>query len=85
MLGDPNLKGKDFAYTVVSRGKELGRAIRTTRYRYTSWSTGEELYDLENDPFEETNLANSENTRALIEKMRECLARLEIKATAKKR
>ncbi|MDA7861428.1 sulfatase [bacterium] len=85
MLGDPNLKGKDFAYTVVSRGKDLGRAIRTTRYRYTSWSTGEELYDLENDPFEETNLANSENTRALIEKMRECLARLEIKATAKKR
>jgi iduronate 2-sulfatase len=85
MLENSKLRGKDCAYTVVSRGKELGRAIRTQRFRYTSWSAGEELYDLGSDPFEKINLANSKNSRALIEQMRERLSRVETKALAKKR
>mgnify|MGYP002012393976 CR=1 FL=1 len=79
------LKGIDCAYTVVSRGKTLGRAIRTQRYRYTSWSTGEELYDLEADPFEENNLVRSKDTRPLLDEMRQRLIQVEIKANAKKR
>ncbi len=31
MLLDPTSKGKEVAYTVVSRGQELGKAIRTRR------------------------------------------------------
>ena len=85
ILEDPKVGGKDFAYTVVSRGKDLGRAIRTQRYRYTSWATGEELYDLQNDPLEETNIANVVKSRKLIEQMREHLAQVEIRASGKKR
>ena len=85
MLEDPKVGGKDFAYTVVSRGKDLGRAIRTQRYRYTSWATGEELYDLQNDPLEETNIANVVKSRKLIEQMRKHLAQVEIRASGKKR
>ncbi len=85
MLGNPQLGGKDFAYTVVSRGKDLGRAIRTKRYRYTSWATGEELYDLQTDPLEENNIANVAKSRNLIEQMRKDLVEVEIKASAKKR
>ena len=49
MLRDPSSDGREFAYTVVTRGKKLGKAIRTPRFRYTLWPTGEELYDLQND------------------------------------
>ena len=85
MLSDPQLEGKKFAYTVVSRGENLGRAIRTQRYRYTTWLTGEELYDLQNDPLEETNLANLEDSKDVIDRMRRNLIRVEKEASAKKR
>jgi iduronate 2-sulfatase len=32
MLRNPNVDGKEFAYTVVTRGKELGKAIRTAEH-----------------------------------------------------
>ena len=59
MLRDPKAAGKPLAYTVVTRGNQLGRAIRTERWRYAKWPSGEELYDLKVDPAEETNLAHS--------------------------
>jgi arylsulfatase A-like enzyme len=61
MLRDPNASGKDVVYTVVSRGKNLGKAIRTDRWRYSKWVDGEELYDLHQDPEEHHNLANLES------------------------
>lgn len=70
MLADPTAPGKPVAYTMVKRGEERGRAIRTHRYRYALWPDGEELYDLENDPHEYTNLANSTEHRELLEQMR---------------
>jgi iduronate 2-sulfatase len=85
MLEDSTTKGKEVAYTVVSRGKELGKAIRTQRYRYTLWPTGEELYDLSTDSQEEQNLANSAEHSERLEKLREQLARIEKKAAQKKR
>jgi len=60
MLRDPKAEGKQLAFTVVVRCKELGNAIRTARWRYTRWPSDEELYDLQSDPEEETNLANEE-------------------------
>ena len=70
-LRDPNAKGKPVAYTVVTRGQQLGRAIRTDRWRYAKWSRGEELYDLNSDPAEENNLANSPQHKSTLESMRE--------------
>lgn len=85
MLRDPTASGKDVVYTVVARGKPLGKAIRTQRYRYTLWPTGEELYDLQNDPHEQTNLANSSEHAETLATMRTNLIHAEAKAVARKR
>jgi arylsulfatase A-like enzyme len=46
------------ARTVMSRGKEIHRSARSTRFRYSRYASGEEeLYDHENDPHEFDNLA----------------------------
>ncbi len=62
MLDDPASPGKEVAYTVVRRGNLLGRSIRTTRWRYAEWGSSDqaELYDLENDPYEDHNLADGD-------------------------
>ncbi|MGB7328616.1 MAG: sulfatase [Rubripirellula sp.] len=85
MFRDPAAAGKKIAYTVVTRGKDLGKAIRTDRYRYTQWPTGEELYDLREDPREDTNLADSPRHAETVELLRKNLARAESVAVARKR
>ena len=59
LLDNPTGLGKDVAYTVVTRGKLLGRSIRTARWRYAEWGSADqaELYDLRDDPHEDRNLA----------------------------
>jgi uncharacterized sulfatase len=60
-LNDPAAAGKAAAFTVVKRGNaNLGRSVRTDRYRYTEWDGGKkgaELYDHTADPGEWKNLA----------------------------
>jgi len=73
MLKDPDSTGKEVVYTVVTRGERLGKAIRTQRFRYTLWPTGEELYDLHSDPHECTNLANSPKYSGTMATLREQL------------
>ena len=85
MLREPSSRGKEIAYTVVTRGRELGKAIRTQRYRYALWPTGEELYDLAADPREETNLAGSANHSKTLEAMRMNLTIAESRAVSKRR
>ena len=85
MLHDPASGGKDVAYTVVTRGKPLGKAIRTQRYRYTLWPTGEELYDLSVDPQEQTNLAGSPKHASTLKMMRKNLGKAEARAVSKTR
>ncbi len=84
MLKDPQSAGKEVAYTVVTRGEHLGKAIRTQRYHYTKWPTGEELYDLSRDPYEETNLSDAPKHKATLEMMRKHLAKSETVAIAAK-
>ena len=74
MLHNPNATGKDAVYTVVSRGKHLGAAIRTDRWRYAKWSDGEELFDLQNDPEEHHNLAGEKKYAKTLKTLRATLA-----------
>lgn len=81
-LDDPTVEGREYAYTVVSRGKKLGKAIRSQRWRYAVWPDGEELYDLVNDPLEHRNLATSKDYVELLERMRQRLAEVDAQAMA---
>lgn len=85
MLRDPTKTGRTVAYTVVTRGQQLGKAIRTQRYRFTVWPTGEELYCLVTDPREETNLAHLPQYANVLTLMRAHLDSAEAAANAKKR
>ncbi len=82
MLDDPATGGKELAYTVVARGQELGKAIRTDRWRYTKWPVGEELYDLMRDQREDRNLAQSRDHEETLRSLRALLARKDAEAAA---
>lgn len=60
LLADPKRTIKDAAFTLVTRGKNYGQSVRTERWRFTQWSDGQqELYDHNNDPEENHNVAAS--------------------------
>ncbi len=80
MLKAPETAGKEAVYTVVTRGKSLGKAVRTERWRYSKWPDGEELYDLKKDIDEHHNLARSPEHSTTLKAMRKHLAQLEKKA-----
>ena len=85
ILRDPAAKGRDAAYTVVSRRGDLGRSIRTERWRFARWpGGGEELYDLKNDPAEESNLAALPNHGRQTRTMRARLAKAQAVAIAER-
>ena len=81
LLDDPSKDFKQAAYSVITLGG-LGRSLRTDRYRYAEYfkttdfpdettnSQAVELYDLENDPLEQRNLATSPEHAALVRKFR---------------
>ncbi|HVW37469.1 MAG TPA: sulfatase [Pirellulales bacterium] len=59
-LDDPSQQVKDAAFTQLRRGNFDGYSIRTSRWRYTLWDDGrkgEQLYDMQTDAGELTNLA----------------------------
>ena len=85
MLRDTSSPGKDTAYTVVTRGRHLGKAVRTERWRYARWPDGEELYDLSVDADECVNLATFADHTETITTMRRFLARAEATATLDER
>lgn len=74
-LRDPAAQVRDAAMHVYPRGKLIGRAIRTERYRLVEWkeaaadqSTAQiELYDYQSDPLETINVAAAQpDTVALL-------------------
>ena len=79
LLDDPRRPGKQAAHTQVRRGRVDGRSVRTARWRYTEWDggrQGRELYDHDNDPAEQTNLAADPALRATVEELSALLAPL---------
>ena len=67
ILKNPKHQIRDHAYHCYPRGKRLGRAIRTERYRLVTWRAWDvaeietvELYDYEDDPLETKNIAESQ-------------------------
>ena len=79
-LKDANAPGKEAVYTIVTRGQNFGKAIRTKRWRYARWPDGEELYDLANDPEEHVNLAGNDSHADLFKTMRGHLHEAETRA-----
>ncbi|MCU0707497.1 MAG: sulfatase [Pirellula sp.] len=74
MLKAPQTVGRGWALTQVSRGGQndrfFGYSLRTDRWRYTEWDSGErglELYDHDADPGERTNLAKSEAHKEIVQ------------------
>jgi arylsulfatase A-like enzyme len=64
VVDDPSKTVKDAAFTQLRRGNMQenfhGYSVRTARWRYTLWDEGrkgEQLFDMQTDPGETTNLA----------------------------
>ena len=64
------------AFTVLRWGTDLGKCVRTERWRYSEWNGGKdgmELYDHRNDPFEFTNLAHDPNSAEILAGLKEMI------------
>ena len=76
LLKNPELPGKQMAFTQVQRASIAGRSVRTERWRYTEWDQGKqgvELYDHSNDPGEYYNLARDSRYTQTIEELSQAL------------
>ncbi|MCX7012291.1 MAG: sulfatase [Candidatus Sumerlaeota bacterium] len=77
LLDDPNRPWKTAAFSQYPRGGDaMGYAMRTDRYRFVHWinrKTGDlianELYDHQDDPLENVNLANRAENKGLVEQL----------------
>src|SRR5665213_239625 len=78
LVEDPQAEWNHPAYTQVTRGKIMGRSVRTEQWRYTEWGHGDkgvELYDQANDPKEFKNLASDPAQAQTIAKMKALLSK----------
>jgi arylsulfatase A-like enzyme len=76
VLDDPAKSVKDAAFTQLRRGNFNGYSIRTLRWRYTLWDDGqkgEQLYDLQADANEMTNLAADPQHAGTVAQLRQRL------------
>lgn len=83
LLADPQRAGKTAVFSQYLRTgteKFMGRSVRTSRWRYTEWKNlaeelaGVELYDEQNDPQENLNVAQEPANAAIIAECAKLLA-----------
>jgi iduronate 2-sulfatase len=75
LLDDPNRPWKKAAFTVVSRPRGLGRAVRTETHTLLVWPDGnEQLYDHTRDPHEYENLATDTRVKETADQLRRLLS-----------
>ncbi|MGE4550384.1 MAG: sulfatase, partial [Opitutales bacterium] len=84
VLDKPEFQRRGSAYTVVSRGTQLGRSVRTARWRYAEWGKAREaeLYDLKDDPREIHNLAQAKQHKKTLVEMRALLVQRQKEAAS---
>ena len=83
LLDHPERLGKKkYAYSIVTRGKDMGYALRNQRWRYGKWPDGEELYNLTRDPEEKKNLAGRDDLHPRLEEFRKILKEKQALATS---
>lgn len=81
LIDDPELAWKRAAFSQYPRvvpgyGPGMGHSMRTRRYRFTEWTVQEtdfkayELYDHQNDPQENNNLAHRPDLSALVKRLK---------------
>jgi iduronate 2-sulfatase len=79
VLDDPAKSVKDAAFTQLRRGNFDGYSVRTDKWRYTVWDggqKGEQLYDMQADPGETTNLAADAQHAAVVKELRDKIGRI---------
>lgn len=76
LLDEPERVWKTAAFSQYPRSGAMGYTIRTDRYRYTEWRSkkpgpllGVELYDHQQDPEENVNLAGRPECKEVIEQL----------------
>jgi uncharacterized sulfatase len=73
VLNDPSSEVKDAAFTQILHANRHGYSIRTNRWRYTLWyddQRHEQLFDMQSDPGETTNLAAVPQHAATVAELR---------------
>ena len=80
MTNNPKAAHKTAALTQTQRPPKeggMGYSVRTDRWRYTEWGTGQaELYDHLADPKEHKNLANAPAQAKIVAEMKALLGEL---------
>lgn len=80
LLDNPDTDWKKAIFSQVTRPVSRGnlieaRAVRTNNFHYNNWlGNGEELYDIQNDPYEYTNLVTNAAYADTLTKMRTIFA-----------
>lgn len=77
LLKNPKRDWKSTAFSEYKREGYHGRTLRTKRYRYTEWTpldenggeTLQELYDMQEDPFEIKNLVANKDSEKIVKQL----------------
>ncbi len=77
LLNNPQAKWNQPAYTVTKFGQNIGKAVRTERWRYAEYDDGGAmLFERQKDPHELKNLANDPAQAKVVAAMKKLLEQM---------
>ena len=74
ILKDHTTSIRDYAFSYNARGSSAQFAIRGDKWAFMKYTDGEELYDMEKDPGQFTNLAGKAEYASVVRRCREVVA-----------